>query len=192
MSTVSEAARRRTFAVIAHPDAGKSTITEALALHAHVISEAGAERDADYRLLDLAEFDVPHLIAEVVPGAANKQYDDPAVTAWSKAVDACDGFVFVTPEYNHSIPGTMKNAFDSLFGEWAGKPVAFVGYGADGGVRAVEHWRQIVANLSMTDIRNQVVLNIFGEDVNDGELSPREHKQAALTRALSDLEEKLG
>ena len=156
------------------------------------VMEAGAERDADYRLLDLAEFDVPHLIAEVVPGAANKQYDDPAVTAWSKAVDACDGVVFVTPEYNHSIPGTMKNAFDSLFGEWAGKPVAFVGYGADGGVRAVEHWRQIVANLSMTDIRNQVVLNIFGEDVNDGELSPREHKQAALTRALSDLEEKLG
>ena len=156
------------------------------------VMEAGAERDADYRLLDLAEFDVPHLIAEVVPGAANKQYDDPAVTAWSNAVDACDGFVFVTPEYNHSIPGTMKNAFDSLFGEWAGKPVAFVSYGADGGVRAVEHWRQIVANLSMTDIRNQVVLNIFGEDVNDGELSPREHKQAALTRALSDLEEKLG
>ena len=156
------------------------------------VMDAAAGRDADYRLLDLAEFDVPHLIAEVVPGAANKQYDDPAVTAWSKAVDTCDGFVFVTPEYNHSIPGTMKNAFDSLFGEWAGKPVAFVSYGADGGVRAVEHWRQIVANLSMTDIRNQVVLNIFGEDVNDGELSPREHKQAALTRALSDLEEKLG
>lgn len=156
------------------------------------VMDAAAERDADYRLLDLADFDVPHLVAEVVPGAANKQYDDPAVTAWSEAVDACDGFVFVTPEYNHSIPGTMKNAFDSLFGEWAGKPVAFVGYGADGGVRAVEHWRQIVANLSMTDIRNQVVLNIFGEDVNDGELSPREHKQAALTRALSDLEEKLG
>ena len=153
--------------------------------------DAAAERDADYRLLDLADFDVPHLIAEVVPGAANKQYDDPAVTAWSKAVDACDGFVFVTPEYNHSIPGTMKNAFDSLFGEWADKPVAFVGYGADGGVRAVEHWRQIVANLSMTDIRNQVALNIFGEDVDDGELAPREHKQAALTRALSDLEEKL-
>ena len=155
------------------------------------VMDAAAERDADYRLLDLADFDVPHLVAEVVPGAANKQYDDPAVTAWSKAVDTCDGFVFVTPEYNHSIPGTMKNAFDSLFGEWAGKPVAFVGYGADGGVRAVEHWRQIVANLSMTDIRNQVALNIFGEDVDDGELSPREHKQAALTRALSDLEEKL-
>ena len=43
MSTVAEeSARRRTFAVIAHPDAGKSTLTEALALHAHVIAEAGA------------------------------------------------------------------------------------------------------------------------------------------------------
>jgi peptide chain release factor 3 len=37
-----EAARRRTFAVISHPDAGKSTLTEALALHAQVITEAGA------------------------------------------------------------------------------------------------------------------------------------------------------
>ncbi|MFW9145205.1 peptide chain release factor 3 [Corynebacterium striatum] len=42
MSIASEATRRRTFAVIAHPDAGKSTLTEALALHAHIINEAGA------------------------------------------------------------------------------------------------------------------------------------------------------
>ena len=156
------------------------------------VMDAAAERDADYRLLDLADFDVPHLVAEVVPGAANKHYDDPVVTCWSEAVDACDGFVFVTPEYNHSIPGTMKNAFDSLFGEWAGKPVAFVSYGGNGGVRAVEHWRQIVANLSMRGIRNQVALNIFGEDVEDGEPAPREDKQAALTRALDDLEAELG
>ena len=59
-------------------------------------------------------------------------------------------------------------------------------------MRAVEHWRQIVANLSMRGIRNQVALNIFGEDVEDGELAPREHKQAALTRALDDLEAELG
>ena len=155
---------------------------------ANWVMDAAGERDAEYRLLDLAEFDVPHLVAEVVPGAANKQYDDPAVTRWSEAVDACDGYVFVSAEYNHSVPGTMKNAFDSLFGEWAGKSVAFVSYGADGGVRAVEHWRQIVGNLSMTDIRNQVALNIYGEDAEGADLAPREHKQAALLRALSDLE----
>ncbi|KID32297.1 peptide chain release factor 3 [Prauserella rugosa] len=42
VSTLHEAQRRRSFAVISHPDAGKSTLTEALALHARVISEAGA------------------------------------------------------------------------------------------------------------------------------------------------------
>ena len=157
---------------------------------AHWVVDAGQAREGfSYQLLDLAEFNVPALTAAVTPGAANKQYDDPAVTAWSKAVDACDGFVFVTPEYNHSVPGAMKNAFDSLGPEWAGKPVAFVSYGADGGVRAVEHWRQIVGNLSMTDIRNQVALNIYGEDAEGADLAPREHKQAALLRALSDLED---
>ena len=59
-------------------------------------------------------------------------------------------------------------------------------------MRAVEHWRQIVANLSMRGIRNQVALNIFGEDVEDDELAPREAKQATLTRALDDLEAELG
>ncbi len=156
---------------------------------ANWVTEVAGGRDAEYRMLDLADFNVPHLVAETVPGAANKQYDDPEVARWSEAVDACDGYVFVTAEYNHSVPGTMKNAFDSLFGEWAGKPVAFVSYGGDGGVRAVEHWRQIVANLSMVDIRNQVALHIFGDDVEGGSFAPRERQHAALLRLLSDLEE---
>lgn len=152
------------------------------------VLDAVQDREVEYQLLDLTEFDVPHLVAETMPGVANKRYDDPEVTRWSQAVDACDGFVFVTPEYNHSIPGTMKNAFDSLYGEWVGKPVAFVGYGGDGGVRAVEHWRQIVANLSMCGIRNQVALHIFGDDVEDGTFAPREEKRAALDKALGDVE----
>ena len=144
----------------------------------------------DYTLLDLGEFDVPHLVAATPPGAANKQYDDPAVAEWSKAVDACDGYIFVTPEYNHSVPGTMKNAFDSLGPEWMGKPVAFVGYGADNAIRAVEHWRTIVANFSMFDIRNQVALSIF-EDAADGAFRPRESKVASLSKVLDDIEAQL-
>ena len=148
------------------------------------VIEAAGERDVQYRLLDLADFNVPHLVAETVPGAANKQYDDPVVARWSEAVDACDGYVFVTAEYNHSVPGTMKNAFDSLFGEWAGKPVAFVSYGADGGVRAVEHWRQIVANFSMFDVRNQVGFSIFSGEFDEAKAA----NAGALDRMLTDLE----
>lgn len=155
-----------------------------------VLGGAQGHEGFEYQLLDLAEFNVPHLAAAVPPGAANKQYDDPAVSSWSQAVDACDAFVFVTPEYNHSVPGTMKNAFDSLGPEWQGKPVAFVGYGSDGAIRAVEHWRQIVANFSMFDVRSQIGLSLF-DDVQDCNLRPRERKQQALTAMLGDLEGRL-
>ena len=59
------------------------------------------------------------------------------------------GFVSDTPEYNHGVPGAFKNAVDSLGPEWVGKAVGFVSYGADGGVRCVEHWRAIVASFQM-------------------------------------------
>ncbi len=158
---------------------------------ANWVMEKAQDREGfEYTLLDLREFDVPHLVATMPPGAANKQYEDPAVTRWSEAVDACDGYIFVTPEYNHSVPGTMKNAVDSLGAEWRNKPVAFVGYGADSAIRAVEHWRVIVANFSMFDIRNQVALSIF-DDVKDGAFAPRDVKVQSLETVLGDLEQQL-
>lgn len=71
---------------------------------AHWVLDAAAAREADvtYQLLDLGTFNVPALTAAAVPGAGNKQYDVEEVTRWSQAIDACDGFIFVTPEYNHS------------------------------------------------------------------------------------------
>ena len=65
----------------------------------------GRQDGVEYTLLDLKEFDVPLLTTDVIPATANKQYADEKVQAWSDAVDACDGFVFVTPEYNRSVPG---------------------------------------------------------------------------------------
>ena len=86
----------------------------------------------------------------------------------------------------HWVPGTMKNAFDSLGSEWQGKPVGFVGYGFDTGIRAVEHWRVIVANFSMFDIRNQVSLSLI-DDMSDATFTPREQKLSDLDRMLGDL-----
>src|SRR5699024_9345101 len=63
--------------------------------------EALADEGVEYALLDLKAFNVPLLEAETVPGAANKQYEDENVTRWSQAIDACDAFLFITPEYNH-------------------------------------------------------------------------------------------
>ncbi|EEI17658.1 NADPH-dependent FMN reductase [Corynebacterium lipophiloflavum] len=152
-----------------------------------VMEEASTRGGFEYELVDLASFNVPLLTSATVPAAANKQYDDENTAAWSKAIDACDAFVFVTPEYNHSIPGGFKNAFDALGSEWAGKPVAFVGYGADGGVRAVEAWCLIVSNFSMNDLRNQVSLGLF-DDFTNGEFTPREIKAGDRSRILGDIE----
>lgn len=150
-------------------------------------ADARASDAVTYEVLDLKKFNVPLLTAAMVPGAANKHYDDENVTRWSRAVDACDGFVFVTPEYNHGVPGAFKNAYDSLGSEWAGKPVGFVAYGAAEGVRAVEQWRQIVGNFQQYDVRNQVGLSTFN-DVDDTGFAPQERRAAELDAVLSDLE----
>ena len=151
-----------------------------------VLETARERGDADYELIDLKTFDLPLLTSATVPGGANKVYDDERVTAWSRAIDECDGYVFVTPEYNHSVPGAMKNAFDSLGFEWAHKPVGFVSYGAESGARAVEHWRQIVANFHMVGVRQQVSLSSFLE-VADGRAHPNERRAGELSTLLDQL-----
>lgn len=147
---------------------------------------ASQRTDAQFQVLDLKDFDVPLLTAPVPPAGANKQYDSANVRRWSQAIDSCDGFVFVTPEYNHGVPGALKNAVDSLGPEWFGKTVGFVSYGADGGVRAVEQWRQIVANLQMFDVRAQVALSLFQEFGTDG-FAPAERREGELTTLLDQL-----
>lgn len=148
----------------------------------------GRQAGVDYELIDLKTFNVPVLTTSVIPATANKKYDSPEVQAWSDAIDACDAFIFVTPEYNHSVPGPFKNAFDSLGSEWANKAIAFVGYGSTGGIRAVEAWRLAVANFQMKQLRTQLDFNIF-TDFSEGEFRPHDSKMEALNNLLAELEE---
>lgn len=152
-----------------------------------VVDQASSREGATYELVDLKSFDVPLLTSATVPGSANKQYSDERVTRWSQAIDSYDGFVFVTPEYNHGVPGGLKNAFDSLGNEWADKAVAFVSYGAEGGVRSVEHWRQIVANFHMFGVRQQISLSLFTEFGPDG-AQPDERRIQEVATLFDQLE----
>lgn len=151
-----------------------------------VHSHAGRRDDASFEVLDLKAFDVPLLTSNVEPGGGKRVYESPQVREWSAAVDACDAFVFVTPEYNHGVPGAFKNAYDSLGPEWVGKPVAFVSYGGAGGVRAVEHWRTVVANFQQFGVRAQVALSTNTE-WTDGELRPHDRHVAELDALLDML-----
>ena len=154
------------------------------------VAEQAAARasDTEFEVIDLKTFGVPLLEWEKVPGGAKKQYPHESVLAWSAAIDACDGFVLVTPEYNHSVPGGFKNATDWLYPEWQGKAAGLVGYGSEGGVRAIEHWRLILANYSMVVVRQQVSLSTFAE-FDGAQVTPNDRRPDELSTLLDQVEE---
>lgn len=162
-------------------------VSTQVAQYAHDIASK-RDGEASYELIELADYNVPLLTSPVHPMMSNKNYDDPHVQAWSDKIDSLDGFVFVTPEYNHGVPGGFKNAVDVLGAEWVGKPVAFIGYGSVGGVRAIEQWRQILANFSMPVVRNELNFNLFF-DWSDGEFTPAERHPDELNAMYDALEE---
>ncbi|HSP18859.1 MAG TPA: NAD(P)H-dependent oxidoreductase [Myxococcaceae bacterium] len=127
----------------------------------YVLDIAKKRGDAEYELVDIAEFNLP-LLDEPMPPAMG-QYSKPHTKAWSAKIDAFDGFVFVTPEYNHSTSGALKNAIDFLFKEWNNKAAGFVSYGSAGGARAVEHLRLVMAELMVADVRAQVMFSLFSD-----------------------------
>jgi NAD(P)H-dependent FMN reductase len=123
-----------------------------------------SEPDVTFELVDIADYTLPHL-DEHTPAIMGR-YEHAHTMAWAKTIATFDGFVFVTPEYNHSTSGALKNAIDFLFAEWNDKACGFVGYGVQGGQRAVEHLRLIAGELQLADVRSQVALTL-GVDTDD-------------------------
>src|SRR4030088_3544452 len=124
---------------------------EAVAQWVHQIAQKRS--DAEFELVDIKDFNLP-LLDEPVP-AAMGNYSKPHTKAWGAQIDSFDGYVFVTPEYNHGMNGALKNAIDFLYREWNNKAAGFVGYGSTGGSRAVEHLRLIMGEIKIADVRAQ-------------------------------------
>ncbi len=143
-----------------------------------VFNHAGRRHDAEYELIDIADYGLP-LLDEIVP-ARMGAYSQPHTNRWAATIASFDGFIFVTPEYNHSTSGALKNAIDFLFAEWTNKAAGFVSYGTLGGTRAVEHLRLIMGDLEVADVRAQVALSLHA-DFTDTHFTPQDHHVKALT-----------
>lgn len=98
-------------------------------------------------MLDLRDYDMPFFNEAVSPSFKKEPYENEAVARFTKKIDEGDAFIMVTPEYNHSTSGVLKNAIDWIGPEWNNKPIAFVSYGSVGGARAVEQLRLIAIEL---------------------------------------------
>ena len=146
---------------------------------------ASTRTDAVFELIDLKDFNLP-VLDESGP-ASRQQYEHAHTKAWSARIAPLDGFVFVTPEYNHATSGALKNAIDFLWNEWNHKAAGFVGYGGSGGVRAVENLRLIVGTLMIADVRTQVALSLSTDWENDTTFAPAAGHRQSVTAMLDEV-----
>lgn len=158
-------------------------VGEGVARWAH--ETASRRGDAQYDFIDVGELGLPFLDEPQPPSRG--QYSKQHTKDWSAKVASYDGFVFVTPEYNHGIPAALKNAIDFLYAEWNDKAAGFVSYGGTGGVRAVESLRLVMGEIMVADVRSQVPLTLANDFENYTVFKPTEKHEKWLNTMLDQL-----
>ncbi len=133
-----------------------------------VTSRATAHDAFDVEVADLRDWPLPMFAehAGTIGDLNDPTYSEPLVRAWNDKVKRADAFIVITPEYNHSVPGGLKNAIDTVwlsFG-FRNKPVASVGYSSSigGGIRAIEHLAHVFIEAEAVPVRNAVVIPYVG------------------------------
>jgi NAD(P)H-dependent FMN reductase len=122
---------------------------------AWTVDRLSARDDMKIELVDLRDHPLPFFDGRA-PAHTKRDYPSPEVARFGQTIDRADGFVIVTPEYNHGYPAVLKNAIDHTFVEWHRKPVSFVSWGNVGGARAVEQLRLVAVEMEMAPLRHAV------------------------------------
>ena len=145
-----------------------------------------ARQTADVTVADLAELNLPLLDEPHHPRLRRDVHQH--TKDGSKVVDAADAVVFVTPEYNHGYPASVKNAIDYLHQEWQHKPVGFVSYGGvSAGTRAVGQLKQVVAAVKMVPVAENVNIPFHTQFLDQDGLHPNAVMEQAATAMLDEL-----
>ena len=150
-----------------------------------VLENLTQRTDADFELVDLADYKLP-LLDEAYPPSLGR-YTQPHTQTWAEKIASFDGYVFVTPEYNHSTSAALKNAIDFLYREWNNKAAGFVSYGSAGGTRAVEHLRLVMGELQVADVRAQVALSVFTDFEDFSKFTPAARQAEAVGTLLDQV-----
>jgi NAD(P)H-dependent FMN reductase len=152
----------------------------------HWMYEIAKKRpDGNFELVDIRDYNLP-LLDEPIPPSMG-QYTKDHTKIWSAKIDSFDAYVFVTAEYNHGIPGALKNVIDFLFKEWNNKVAGFVSYGGTGGVRAVEQLRLVMAELKVATVRTQVQLSFHTDFENLTKFRPAPFQEKVANTMLDEV-----
>jgi len=129
-----------------------------------VVSRAALHEAFETEVIDLRDWQLPMFGEHMgsIGDPTDPSYSDQIVRQWNRKIAEADAYLVITPEYNHSVPGELKNAIDSVFVSFAfrNKPMAMVGYsgGIGGAIRAIEHLTQIAVEVEAAPLRSTVVL----------------------------------
>lgn len=139
-------------------------------------------------LLDLKAINLPFYDEAKTPDDLNGKYSNPAAQQWHDKIVATDCLVFVTPEYNHSYPGVLKNAIDYMFSDWKGKPYLLVSYsmGAYGGVRAAMQLRGLLDYIGL-DCQGEINIPLVDKTFSADGVSSDEKLTSRLQKLLNSL-----
>ncbi len=143
--------------------------------------------DIEIEAVDLKSFDLPLYTEDPSPLDNKDRHPEPKVQAWLDTLSRADGYVFVTPEYNHGMPSALKNALDFVDVQLQRKPMAIIAHGTVGGARSIEQLK-LVLNSSIGAIPVPQTVTLVGP-VSRGELLSEEGE--ALSSALSGAERAL-
>lgn len=150
-----------------------------------VYEHASKRKDAEFQLVDLKEYNLP-LLDEPVPPSMGK-YSNEHTKRWAAKIAEFDAFIFVTPEYNHSTCGALKNAIDYLYAEWNNKAAGIVSYGSIGGARAAEQLRLVFGEVQIADVRGQVMLSLFTDFENFTIFKPAQMHEKSLETMIGQV-----
>lgn len=157
-----------------------------------VAAEAQKQTKAEIELVDLADFPLPFLDEPISPQYNPDRKPNEQAKKWLDKIAEADGYVIVTPEYNRTISGVLKNALDYVDYQLAKKPVAIVSHGSTGGAQAVGHLRGIIPGLlAVTVPKVTYVAAWVGQIIDEqgvlDEKAGASHLEA-LTATLEDLQ----
>lgn len=150
-----------------------------------VLKHAQQPDRATFELIDLRTIDLPFLDEGESP--AKGHYEHAHTRKWAQLIARFDGYILVTPEYNHGTSAVLKNALDFVYKEWNNKAAGFVSYGSVKGARAVEQLRQVMAELQVATVRAQVGFALDRDFKNGNEFTPEEGHVEELNALLGQL-----
>lgn len=142
--------------------------------------------EVDFELVDLLDYPLPIFNEPASPAYTSDLMAKEQQAPWAEKMDELDGYIFITPEYNHGVSSVLKNALDYVYNELNDKAAGIVSYGSAGGVRAAEQLRTILSEFQVAHVRTQPALSIFHDFGEEG-LNPGDAQKDALEQMLYQL-----